>query len=302
MKKVKVLHYDAFTSSPNKGNPAGIVFDADKLTEEEMLDVARKVGFNETSFVLPSKNADIRIRFFTPGHEMDLCGHATIATLFALAKQNKFGPIDDTLELTQETKAGILPIRIDCGKDGSTIITMKQAPAQFVPFTGSVDDLATSIGLHASEIDDSLPIVYGSTGIWTVLIPIKKLESFQRMVPHNHMFPAVLQQIPRASLHPFCLETYDPAAHMHGRHFSSPYSGTVEDAVTGTASGVMGAYYAKYISPGKQPFQLEVITVEQGQEIGRDGRVTVVVKRNGDQYDVNIAGTAVYVKEYEVEI
>lgn len=48
--------------------------------------------------------------------------------------------------------------------------------------------------------------------------------------------------MPKASVHPFCMKTYDRDADMHARHFSSPYSGTIEDAVTGTASGVMGAF------------------------------------------------------------
>ena len=60
------------------------------------------------------------------------------------------------------------------------------------------------------------------------------------MKPNNEMFPSVLKEIPNASIHPICLETYDELAQMHGRHFSSAYAGTIEDPVTGTASGVMG--------------------------------------------------------------
>lgn len=63
MKTINVFHYDAFTNKPNMGNPAGIVLDADGLTEEEMQRIAEKVGFNETSFVLSSEVADIRMRY-----------------------------------------------------------------------------------------------------------------------------------------------------------------------------------------------------------------------------------------------
>ncbi len=66
MKTINVFHYDAFTNKPNMGNPAGIVLDADGLTEEEMQRIAEKVGFNETTFVLSSEVADIRMRYFTP--------------------------------------------------------------------------------------------------------------------------------------------------------------------------------------------------------------------------------------------
>ena len=81
--------------------------------------------------------------------------------------------------------------------------------------------------------------------------------------------------MPKASIHPFCLETYDSDSDMHARHFSSPSSGTIEDAVTGTASGVMGAYFAKYIT---RDFEESLnLVVEQGQEIGKNGRVMVRV-------------------------
>ena len=56
-------------------------------------------------------------------------------------------------------------------------------------------------------------------------------------------------------------------------YFSSPYSGTVEDPVTGTASGVMGAYYAEFVD--HEPQDTYRFVVEQGQEIERDGRVIV---------------------------
>lgn len=63
MKTIKVYHYDAFSNIPNMGNPAGVVLDGENLTEEQMLEVAGKVGFNETAFPLQSDIADLRIRF-----------------------------------------------------------------------------------------------------------------------------------------------------------------------------------------------------------------------------------------------
>jgi PhzF family phenazine biosynthesis protein len=231
------------------------VLDASDLDDEHMLAVARQVGYNETAFVLPAETADLRIRFFTPGHEVNLCGHATIATLYALASRGLL----HKRHVTLETKAGVLPIRIEMEQGHPPLIFMKQAPAQFRPFEGSLDDLAGAIGLTRADLDEELPVMYGSTGIWTLLVPVKRLESFRRMSPRNGAFPAVLTTMPRASVHPFCLETYDPSAQMHGRHFSSPYSGTVEDPVTGTASGVMGAYYASYIrTPDVWPLSLVV--------------------------------------------
>ena len=299
MKTINVFHYDAFTNKPNMGNPAGIVLEADGLTEEDMQRIAEKVGFNETSFVLSSEVADIRMRYFTPGFEMDLCGHGTVGTIYALRER---GLLEEKTNLTIETKAGILPIQIGANENGETFIKMRQAAPQFKDFAGSKEELAHSIGLEVTDLDASVPIVYGSTGNWTVIVPIKNLDACERMKPKNEAFPSVLKEIPKASIHPVCLETYDEQVQMHGRHFSSPYSGTIEDPVTGTASGVMGAYYATYLEKDFD-HELELI-VEQGQEINKDGRVTVYVTKDveNDNLQIDIAGTAVYVKEFEISI
>jgi PhzF family phenazine biosynthesis protein len=85
---------------------------------------------------------------------------------------------------------------------------------------------------------------------------------------------------------------------MHARHFSSPASGTLEDAVTGTASGVLGAYYRRFISRserGKQP-----LIIEQGFEVGREGSVQVWATMHGEGYAVRIAGCACFVEELEI--
>ncbi|PIE94021.1 isomerase [Bacillus fungorum] len=299
MKTINVFYYDAFTNKPNMGNPAGIVLDADGLTEEEMQRIAEKIGFNETTFVFSSEVADVRMRYFTPRFEMDLCGHGTVGTIFALRER---GLLEERTNITIETKAGILPIQIDVNKKGETFIKMRQAAPQFKDFAGSKEELAHSIGLEVNDLDVSLPIVYGSTGNWTVIVPIKNLDACERMKPNNDAFPSVLKEIPNASIHPVCLETYDEQVQMHGRHFSSAFAGTIEDPVTGTALGVMGAYYAAYLEKDFEQ-ELELI-VEQGQEINKDGRVMVYVTKDveTENLQIDIAGTAVYVKEFEVSI
>lgn len=292
MGTVTVYHYDAFSNVPNMGNPAGVVLDGEYLTEEQMQEVARKVGFNETAFPLKSDKADLSIRFFTPGHEIDLCGHATMATIYALTTNGLLG---DKTNFTIETRAGVLPVKLQ-HNDGINI-TMRQATPVFQEFNGSLRQLAHAIGIEEGDIETELPTMYGSTGTWTLLIPIRGLEPFQIMRPNNELFPDILKEIPSASIHPFCLESIDPNADMHARHFSSPFSGTIEDPVTGTASGVMGAYYAKYINRNSSlSFNL---LIEQGQEIERDGRIEVSVT-NGDI--IEITGNAVYVDKFEVSI
>ncbi len=292
MKEVKAYYYEAFTDLPGKGNPAGVVFDADLLTEVEMQTVAMKIGFNETVFLFKSDKADLRLRYFTPGHEMNLCGHGTIASIYGLMEQNN---TTTSQNITIETLAGILQVHYD---HELREVCMTQAPAEFMDFEGDVDLLAASIGITPEDIDENYPIVYGSTGIWTLIVPIKMVETFLRMIPDNKQFPELLGQMQTASVHPICLETYDKTCSMHGRHFSSPRSGTVEDPVTGTASGVMGAYYITQINKINQA----ELKVEQGYEIGRKGIVRVFATKINDKVDISISGRAVYVDDIMIEI
>lgn len=286
---VQVMHWDVFSKEKHKGNPAGVVLDADFLTEEQMQMIAKKVGFNETSFVVDSKVADFKIRYFTPGHEMNMCGHATMAVSFALQKIKK---LPAKKEWSVETKAGILSISLD-----EASCRMQQMNPSFQAFKGDRERLMESIGLTIEDLHHSFPIVYGSTGIWTLLVPIRGLEAFSRMKPFQDKFPDVLREMPRVSIHPFCMETIHLEADMHARHFSSPYSGTIEDAVTGTASGVMGGYYATYIKPNEDKYKL---VVEQGIELGKDGRVIVEVDGQGTDLEVAIRGTATYVDDFNI--
>lgn len=149
MKKVKVYQYDVFSKKPNKGNPAGVVLNRGELTDEEMQEIAFKVGFNETAFPVKSEVADFGIRF-TPIHEMNLCGHGTIAMVSALKTK---GLLDNKTNFTIETKAGILPIKILSTHD-EVQIPMGQATPQFQHFTGSKEKLAASIGLKLENLDE----------------------------------------------------------------------------------------------------------------------------------------------------
>jgi len=294
----RVLHFDAFSALPGMGNPAGVVLDAKDLSETAMQAVARAVGFNETAFVLPSDNADLRLRYFTPGHEVDLCGHATIGSFVALHQHKLLPGAGYPRRLTMETGAGRLPVTVEIGGAGEPLVIMTQAPARFAAFGGSRAALAGVLGVGEDDVSADLPVLYGSTGLWTLVVPVRSLDAIRRMRPLTGEFPAVLVEMPGASIHPFCLETVDPVAHMHARHFSSPRSGTVEDPVTGTASGVLGAYYAEIVRGEAEP----PLLVEQGQEAGRDGRVWVWVEKRDGVCHVRVGGTGCFVREIPVDV
>jgi PhzF family phenazine biosynthesis protein len=293
----RVLHFDAFSARPGMGNPAGVVLDATQLSEAAMQAVARAVGFNETAFVLPSARADLRLRYFTPGHEVGLCGHATIGSFVALHQHGLLPGAGFPRRLVMETGAGLLPVTIE-GGESEPVVIMAQAPARFEGFNGKRAAVARVLGIGEDDLRPDLPVLYGSTGLWTLVVPIRTLDAVRRMKPLTAEFPSVLLERPDASLHPFCLETTDPAARMHARHFSSPRSGTVEDPVTGTASGVLGAYYVEFI----QAAMAMPLVVEQGQEVSRDGRVWVWVEKRDGEYHVRVGGTGCFVREMAIDV
>jgi PhzF family phenazine biosynthesis protein len=295
--RIRVQHWDAFTRQPGKGNPAGIVLSASGIGDVDMQAIAKRIGFNDTAFVLPSDRADFRLRYFAPRREVELCGHATIAAFSALHAAGLL-PSNKSSSYTLETKAGILPIGVD-ETNSSPMIVMTQGAAQFKPFGGSRDALAGAIGIRAEDMHPTLPIVYGSTGRWTLVVPVKDLSAMRRMQPVPERFDSVLSDLPGASIHPFCLETIDAHSHMHARHFSSPSSGTLEDAVTGTASGVLGAYHREFIRDYRDDNPL---VVEQGYEVGREGTVRVWAARRDKEWLVKIAGNACFVAEIDVAV
>jgi PhzF family phenazine biosynthesis protein len=87
MTEVYILN--AFSATAEGGNPAGVVADATSMTEEQIQEIARELGYSETAFVQTSDVADFKVRFFTPVTEVDLCGHATIATFSLLLQLKK---------------------------------------------------------------------------------------------------------------------------------------------------------------------------------------------------------------------
>ncbi|HJR03832.1 MAG TPA: PhzF family phenazine biosynthesis isomerase [Methylomirabilota bacterium] len=294
----RVLHYDAFAPRPGMGNPAGVVLDAGDLSDQAMQAIARAVGFNKTAFVLPSTVADLRLRYFTPGHEMDLCGHATVGSFVALHQHGRLPGAGYPRRLTLETRAGVLPVTVEAGGASEPVVIMAQAPARFESFEGDRARLARVLGLGLDDLRADLPVLYGSTGIWTLVVPVHGLGTMRRMRPLTAEFPSALTGQPGASIHPFCVETIHPDAHLQARHFSSPRSGTVEDPVTGTASGVLGAYHLEFIDPDAPA----PLVIEQGQEIGRDGRVWVWIERRDGRCHPRVGGTGCFVRELAIEV
>lgn len=110
------------------------------------------IGFNECVFICTSLVADIRLRYFTPGHEMPLCGHAAI---------------QENQTYIVEPQAGVLNI-IYTAKEQS--LKQQQTKQELTPFTDSQKSLCDTLHTRPTDLYPELPIVYGSTGSWTVLV------------------------------------------------------------------------------------------------------------------------------------
>src|SRR6266404_6667615 len=88
---------DAFALSPYSGNVAGVILTADGLTDRQMQLIAAEFNASETTFILPATRPDaaVRFRWFSPGCEVNFCGHATLGGVHALLETGRF-----TRELT----------------------------------------------------------------------------------------------------------------------------------------------------------------------------------------------------------
>lgn len=106
-----IYQVDAFASEVFKGNPAAVVPLQDWLPAEQMLAIARENNLSETAFLVKG-DAAYHIRWFTPGYEIDLCGHATLASAYVI--KNFLEPHVQDIHFTTE-KAGDLRTTIENG-------------------------------------------------------------------------------------------------------------------------------------------------------------------------------------------
>ena len=82
-KEIEIFQIDAFTKEAFCGNPAGVTF-SNLLSADEMQLIANEMNLSETAFISNSQKADYKLQWFTPTTEVNLCGHATIASLHYL--------------------------------------------------------------------------------------------------------------------------------------------------------------------------------------------------------------------------
>ncbi|WP_435317415.1 PhzF family phenazine biosynthesis protein [Haloarchaeobius sp. TZWSO28] len=265
MDTYRALQVDAFTDEPLAGNPAGVFPDAGGLTDEQMQQVARELAVSETAFVLPSDEADYRLRYFTPTQEVDLCGHATVG---AFGHLHEDGAIDAG-EYTVETNVGVLDVAIDA--DGTVWLTQDTPHVREVE--PSYERVAEALGVDVASLKDvgaDLPLAVASTGVRYLLVPVNFLEHLGNADPDLAAVEALTDEFDALGVYPFTFDAIGADATLHARMFA-PGAGVPEDPVCGTGAGAVTAYLDHYGAFADE-FPEEVV-VEQGHYVDRPGRV-----------------------------
>lgn len=289
MKERTLFHVDAFTTTRFRGNPAGVVLNADGMSDAEMQDLARELKHSETAFVLAPDGADhdVRLRYFSPTTEVPLCGHATIATHYVRAGLPGFG----SSEFRQKTAAGIQRIRIGRNEAGGRRVFMQQErPRIDPPLDASVRHrIAAALGVADDQLTATLPLQVVSTGHGKVMVPLEPTVDLDALAPRMPALAALSAEIGCNGYFAFQLRKGEAAT--DGRMFA-PAIGIDEDPVTGNANGPLGAYLVHHRLLPHDGASLR-FAGHQGRALRRDGIVHVEVRIVDDEpVEVTIAGDA----------
>jgi PhzF family phenazine biosynthesis protein len=273
----EIWRVNSFSERPFAGNPAGVVPDADGLSDAQMQSIAAELNdVSETVFIVPADtgDADLRLRFFTSTTEVDLCGHATVAALFTLAWTGRISGRDETRTIRAMTPVGILELGLEFENDQPAWAVMEQLAPELAPAPGAAR-AAEVLGLAPEQLSTDLEIGCCSTGIWVCYVPLVDLAALAAV----HIQPELIHVLLPGSdeLCGVYAFAFRDGQTTQGRFFSPPQYGIFEDPVTGTACGGLGAYLmdSGRLDPGAE------LIAHQGVEMGRPGRVRVRRNENG---------------------
>ena len=299
-RKYKLFQVDSFTDKNFSGNPAGVILNADVLTDEEMQQIAKELNNSETAFILSPTESDheVWIRYFTPTTEVPTCGHATIAAHYVRAKENGI----TSRKLIHKIGIGKLPIEI-VAEDGDLKILMTQGRVEISePLDGAVvNNILEAIGLSADDFNQECPVQIVSTGSTKVIIGIKNAKALNSLSPSFSSIKEISKSIGCIGFFPFTFDTGRKDVLTTARMFA-PAIGINEDPVTGNGNGPLGAYLVHNNLAGHNGKMLS-FRGEQGVALGRPGYVDVdVTIDNGIPVKVVVGGRAVIVFQTEIEI
>lgn len=283
---ITVYCLNSFTYNGSGGNPAGVVLNTDNLTPQQMKYIATQVGYSETAFVSADVECDFNVRFFTPNHEVDFCGHATLAAFYILFQQN----IIKAGEYIQQTKAGKLAVSI-C-ENG--LVSMEQTLPQYL---GQVESKEVAELLNISETlfaTTNLPCEVISTGLADVIIPVP-FGTLDSIVPNLDKISRFSEKYNAIGIHLFELsptsknisESTSNNLTASCRNFA-PLFGIPEESATGSACGALACYLDKYKVIDGQHY-----TFEQGRIMESPSLLKAsIFKRDGVITKVEVSGFA----------
>jgi trans-2,3-dihydro-3-hydroxyanthranilate isomerase len=276
---------DVFTQTRFAGNMLAVFPDAAGLHDEQMQSIARELNLSETTFVFPPERGGFaRVRIFTPDREMPFAGHPTIGTAFVLAWLERIAPGVDRFAF--EENIGDVDVRIERRAD--PFVAWLQTPP--ITFLRTLDRaaVATMLGLRDEDLIPNLPAQIVSAGNPFLYVAVRDAETVDRA-------ELVLGDLARLAPHEEATGVFFFAP--HGTTFYSrmlaPGAGVAEDPATGSATGPLGAYLARYGLIAQRDG--ESFTNEQGVRMKRRSLIHGVLRVDGrgELTRVDIGGSAV---------
>jgi predicted PhzF superfamily epimerase YddE/YHI9 len=258
---------DAFTDVPFSGNPAAVCLLDGGASDRWRQSVARELGFSETAYLLPSAEGVFGLRWFTPTVEVDLCGHATLASAHFLWEE---GLADGDAPIRFETKSGPLLAR----RSGMSIeLDFPSEPARECP---APEGLLGALGARAAWVGRNR---------FDYLVLVAAEKDVRSLAPD---FPALASACGENRGVMVTAVSDDPGFDFVSRYFA-PAAGIDEDPVTGSAHCCLGPFWSE---------RLAKRDLRAFQASTRGGRLTV---RVGEQR-VYLGGNAVTIFRGELAV
>ena len=268
-----VQRYVAFSDRPDGGNPAGVVLDAAGMSDERMLAIAADLGYSETAFLTGTD-----IRYFSPLAEVPFCGHATIATAVALAERDGPG------EVVLATASGPVPVATRRDQDGRILATLTSVASRTSEIAPTdLLELLASLRWAVDDLDPALPPRVGYAG---ARHPVIAAATRRRLAALNYDFDRLARLMAARDWTTIQLVWRESDPHFHSRN-PFPPGGVVEDPATGAAAAALGGYL-RDLELVHLP---ATVTIQQGEDLGRPGELTVGIR--ADRAEIEVTGTAV---------
>jgi len=246
-----ILRLAAFSHNGSGGNPAGVAFCDAMPTDDEMLKVAREVGYSETAFLV--RQADgWRVRYFAPELEVPFCGHATIALGAALGE--RYGVGDYRLKLNDGD------IRVSAMKSVNGYSSTLQSPqthSEDVP-KEFVDQILAGFHLTYDQLNPDFPIRFASGGAKHMILFLKDRKTLAEMKYDFDEVRALMMEQNLITISLLWLESNDL---IHSRNAFAA-GGVYEDPATGAAAAALAGYLRDIGWKGKNEF-----TIFQGEDM-----------------------------------